>query len=182
VGSRRVRVVATLFTGIAVAVSLGTFASADDGRGGSFRISERLSGYEETPLALSTPGNGRFNARIDTRAEEIRWTLRFADTETTVTQAHIHFGSPSQSGGISVFLCTNLGNGPAGTQACPAEGTVRGTITAEDVIGPAAQSLAAGDFEALVDAIRADSTYVNVHTTGFPAGEIRGHIEHDHEH
>lgn len=169
---------ATLVTGLVLAASLGTFASADSGRGGFNRISERLSGFEETSLALSTPGNGRFSATIDTRSEEIRWTLRFADTETAVTQAHIHFGSPSQSGGISVFLCTNLGNGPAGTQACPASGTIRGTIEPEDVIGPAAQSLAAGDFDALVDAIRADSTYVNVHTTGFPAGEIRGHIEH----
>ena len=26
----------------------------------------------------------------------------------------------SVNGGISFFLCSNLGNGPAGTQACPA--------------------------------------------------------------
>ena len=37
-------------------------------------------------------------------------------------QAHIHFGGPRQSGGISVYLCTNLPGGPAGTQACPADG------------------------------------------------------------
>lgn len=170
--------VATVVAGLVVAVSLGAFASGGD-RSGSFnRISERLSGYEEVPLALSTPGNGRFDARIDTMAEEIRWTLRYAGTETAVTQAHIHFGSPSQAGGISVFLCTNLGNGPAGTQACPAAGTISGTITAEDVLGPAAQSLTPGDFDALVAAIRAESTYVNIHTTGFPAGEIRGHVDH----
>ncbi|GAA1711650.1 CHRD domain-containing protein [Isoptericola hypogeus] len=175
---RRVKAAAAVVTGLAVAASLGTFASADNGRGSPNRVSERLSGYEETPLSLSTAGNGRFEARIDTRDEEIRWTLSFADTETTVTQAHIHFGSPSQSGGIAVFLCTNLGNGPAGTQACPAEGTVRGTIVPADVIGPAGQGLAVGDFDALVDAVRAESTYVNVHTTGFPAGEIRGHIDH----
>jgi CHRD domain len=173
-------VAAVLVTGVVLAASLGTFvASADDGRRGSDRISERLSGFEETPLALSTPGNGRFDARIDTRAQEIRWTLTYDDTESAVTQAHIHFGSPSQGGGISVFLCTNLGNGPAGTQMCPPEGgTVSGTIRPADVIGPTGQSLAAGDFEAFVDAVRADSTYVNIHTVNFGGGEIRGHIEH----
>ena len=70
-------------------------------------------------------------------------------------QAHIHFGGPRQSGGISVFLCTNLGNGPVGTQACPAPpATVTGTIRPADVIGPTAQGIAAGEFAELIDAIR----------------------------
>jgi len=40
-------------------------------------------------------------------------------------------------------LCTNLGNGPAGTPACPpAGGTVTGTLTAAtSVVGPAAQNV-----------------------------------------
>ena len=38
------------------------------------------------------------------------------------------------NGGITVFLCSNLGNGPAGTQACPpAPATIEGTIRAADV-------------------------------------------------
>jgi hypothetical protein len=36
-----------------------------------------------------------------------------------VTQAHIHFGPGRVNGGIMVFLCSNLGNGPEGTQPCP---------------------------------------------------------------
>ena len=98
-----------------------------------------------------------------------------------MTQAHIHFGSPSQVGGISVFLCTNLGNGPAGTQACPpAPATVSGTITPTDVIGPGAQGLGAGQFDELIAAIRAGSTYVNVHSTLYPVGEIRAQLGHGH--
>jgi hypothetical protein len=98
-----------------------------------------------------------------------------------VTQAHIHFGSPSQTGGISVFLCTNLGNGPAGTQACPpAPATISGTITPADVIGPAAQGITAGQFAELIEAIRSGATYVNVHSSLYPGGEIRAQLGHHH--
>src|SRR3712207_4375667 len=94
----------------------------------------------------------------------------------------MHFGQRGQSGGISVFLCTNLGNGPAGTQACPpSPGTVRGTIRAVDVIGPVGQGIAAGEFGELLRAIRAGATYVNVHSTLWPAGEIRAQIDRGNE-
>ena len=73
--------------------------------------------------------------------------------------------------------------GPAGTQACPpAGGTISGTIRPADVgAGAAAQGLGAGEFDELVRAIRAGATYVNVHTTGRPAGEIRAQLE-DNKH
>jgi hypothetical protein len=47
-----------------------------------------------------------------------------------------------------------------------------GTITAADLVGP----LAGQPLSALVDAMEAGETYVNVHTSQFPAGEIRGQI------
>ena len=40
-----------------------------------------------------------------------------------------------------------------------------------------AQGIAAGDFGALLRAIRAEATYANMHTPNFPNGEIRGQIE-----
>jgi hypothetical protein len=81
-----------------------------------------------------------------------------------------------------VFFCTNLNNGPAGTQACPAGGgTVTGTITGANVVAVAAQGIPAGDFDALVSLLESNSAYVNVHTTNFPAGEIRGQIRRREE-
>ena len=95
-----------------------------------------------------------------------------------MTQAHIHFGQRAVNGGISVFLCSNLGNGPLGTQACPAApATIEGTIGPENVIGPTGQGIAAGEFDELVRAIDAGAAYVNVHSTGFPGGEIRAQLE-----
>jgi hypothetical protein len=152
-------------------------ASASFAQPGPKNIHEHLDGYAETPLALSTPGKGQFHARISNDRTRIAWELSYSNLPTAVTQAHIHFGSPSQTGGVSVFLCTNLANGPVGTQSCPAQpATISGTIEADDVLGPAAQGISAGEFAELLRAIRADSTYVNVHTEAFPAGEIRAQI------
>jgi hypothetical protein len=43
-------------------------------------------------------------------------------------------------------------------------------------VGPTGQGIAAGEFAELVRAIKAGRTYVNVHTTKYPGGEIRGQI------
>lgn len=164
----------------ATATTSAAMADGDDSRGSRTSIlRERLSGYEETPLALSTTGNGRFRAMINDRADEITYTLSYADMEAEVTQAHIHFGSESQSGGISAFLCSNLTGAPAGTQACPAQpATITGTIRPANVIGPEEQGIAPGEFDELVAAIRSGTAYVNVHTTKYPRGEIRAQFGH----
>ena len=61
-------------------------------------------------------------------------------------------------------------------------GTVTGVITPADVIGPTNQGIEPGSFEELVRAIDAGATYANVHSTRWPAGEIRGQIaEHEPE-
>jgi hypothetical protein len=125
---------------------------------------------------VSTSGHGEFRAAIDRDARTIQYELTYGDLEGNVSQSHIHLGQEGASGGISVFLCSNLGNGPAGTQACPPSGTISGTIEPADVIGPAGQGLPAGAFDELARMIRAGLTYVNVHSSLVPSGEIRGQI------
>jgi CHRD domain-containing protein len=177
--SRRAKLVLTLAAAGALAVAVAAVAVA----GGGGRVHEDLTGYQEVP-ALSTPGHGEFRASINTAAKEIRYTETFGDLESAVTQSHIHFENRTNNGPIVVFLCSNLSNGPAGTQACPANGgTISGTIKPADVGGgAAAQGLAAGEFDELVRAIRAGAMYVNVHTTGRPGGEIRAQLDHHHVH
>ena len=143
-----------------------------------------LSGYEEVPT-LSTSGTARFQARINKDESAVEWKLSYADTESPVTQSHIHLGAPAINGPVIVFFCTNLGNGPAGTQPCPAApATISGTFSAADVgAGGAAVGLEAGNLEELIAAIRAGATYANVHTTGRGGGEVRGQIvAHDAGH
>ena len=139
-------------------------------------VHANLSSHHEVP-ALSTPGAGSFRAKLDLAAGTIAWELQYADLEADALQSHIHFGQAGVNGGISAFLCTNLGNGPAGTLTCPTRsGTLSGVITAASVIGPSGQGITPGEFAALAAAILDGTAYVNVHTTAWPAGEIRGQI------
>jgi hypothetical protein len=176
VGTLRVRL--AVVVAVIGAVAIAAVAVAHDR--GAFRA--RLSGFEEVP-AVITDGNGRFEARLDQDAGQIQWTLHYADTNAEVTQAHIHVGQRLVAGGITVWLCANnppITTAPAGTQACPpAPADISGTITAAEVVGPAAQGIQPGEFDRLVRALRSGLTYANVHTTQSPAGEIRGQISSD---
>jgi hypothetical protein len=164
-----------LFLGVVALVSASAVVFAQ----GFKKISEFLTGYEETPSAVSTTGSGTFNARISNDESRIDWELSYSDLEGAVQQSHIHFGQKGVTGPISVFLCTNLGNGPAGTQPCPAPpATISGTIVAADVTNLANErGISAGEFDELIKAIRANATYVNVHSTRWPGGEIRSQID-----
>ena len=130
---------------------------------------------------LSTTGTVSSRPRSTPPVQEISYTLSYSALEGSVLQAHIHLGGRHQSGGISAFLCTNLGNGPAGTQTCPAapatiEGTSRRPTSS---VRPCRASLR--QFDELVRAIRAGVTYVNVHSSLYPGGEIRAQLG-DHAH
>ncbi len=159
---------------LAVLAAVPQYARADDN---SHHAHAHLSGYQEVPT-LSTSGEGRFKARIDRQNQEIHYQLSYEALESAVQQAHIHFSARALNGPIVVFLCTNLGNGPAGTQACPAApATISGTIRPADILGgAAAQGLAAGEFDEFVEAIQAGATYANVHTVDRRAGEVRGQL------
>ncbi|HKR11109.1 MAG TPA: CHRD domain-containing protein [Pyrinomonadaceae bacterium] len=176
-----------LSVAVVVLVSASTVVWAQ----GFKKINEFLTGYEEVP-SVSTTATGDFEARISRDGTRIEWELSYDDLEGAVQQAHIHFGQKGVNGGISVFLCTNLGNGPAGMQACPAApARISGTIFAADVspnipatAAARTQGINTGEIGELIKAIRAGATYVNVHSTTWPGGEIRSQIDGNrgHEH
>jgi hypothetical protein len=133
-----------------------------------------LTGYQETPMTISSAGTGSFTATVDPVAQTISYELRYSGLDPTA--AHIHFGARGTSGGVAAFLC-----GGGTKPACPAGTTtpavVTGMIIPADVgDGAAGQGIAAGEFAELVRAILAGVTYANVHTLARPGGEIRGQI------
>lgn len=169
------------FGTLVAALALTSAGVAHDHGSAEFRAT--LSGFEETGAlnaqsgAILSEGSGTLQLKVDRQAQTIMFTLTFANLSSPVTQSHIHFGKVHMSGGVMVFFCSNLASAPAGTQMCPANGgTVTGTITAANVLAIAGQNVKAGDFDAIEDALESNTAYVNVHTTNFPAGEIRGQI------
>lgn len=150
----------------------------------------KMTGIKEVPICL-TVGNGTFEATVSDDKTSIEYKLTWDKLDGVPTVAHIHLGKPTEAGGIMVNLCSgngdgsgysvngngDNGNGDDGNNICSeGSGTVSGTITAEDVIGPVDQGVEAGDFDDLVLAMKKGLTYVNVHSDICPNGEIRGQI------
>ena len=128
--------------------------------------------------AILTTGTGRLALDVDPNSQTASYSLTYSGLTSNVLQAHFHFAKVHVPGGIYVFLCTNLGNGPAGTPACPnPSGTVTGTITPASILAVPGQNITAGDFTALLRALSSNTTYTNVHTVKFPAGEIRDQVQ-----
>ncbi len=143
---------------------------------------ERLRGGNENPPVISD-GFGRFRAKP--LEDRIAFRLRYESLVaggSDVTQAHLHIANPGNNGGIVVFLCSNLGNVPAGATArlCPpSAGVVDGDIVPADVqtlTEDGTTIIGAGDLAGLVRLIQQGSVYANVHTVDHPGGEIRGQL------
>jgi len=158
---------------VAAAFFLIVMAPLATGQSGEKTFKATLTGLQEIP-ANSTTGTGEFRAVVDADDTTLTYELEYSGLEgTTTTAAHVHLGQRGVNGGVSFFLC-----GGGGKPACPAtQGTVTGTVTAADVIGPAGQGIAAGEFAEIIAAMRAGASYANVHTDKHSGGEIRGQIK-----
>jgi len=158
---------AVLLSGI-----LPTKAASDD----EVIISARMVGLGEVP-PNSSKGLAEFRGTISSDGTSITYTLKWSGLTTLPLVSHIHFGPTKETGGIMVFLCGGGGK-PACTQAT--SGMASGTITAADIVGPAAQGIPPapnGKFADVIRAIRTHNAYANLHTTMFPAGEVRGAVQ-----
>jgi hypothetical protein len=158
---------------IAVTISV---ASADSGSDG--RLAANLSGFHEVTSILS---NGSATFRADVTSTSLTYTLTFSGLTSPAVQSHLHFAQSGVNGGVFLFLCGSAASpGPAGTPTCPANGgTVTRTVTGAAILALPANNLTAGDFQGALRIIRNGDAYANIHTTMFPAGEIRGQVHSD---
>jgi hypothetical protein len=128
-----------------------------------------LSGGEEVPPA-DTRATGQAKFQLSKDGSEISYRLIVANIQN-VTQAHIHLAAPGVNGPVVAWLYPS---GPP-AQLIPGRTSgvlATGTITADDLVGP----LAGASLADLLAAMEAGNTYVNVHTSQFPPGEVRGQI------
>jgi CHRD domain len=164
---------------IILCFSFATAASDDDAN--TFRAT--LRGINETPGPVATQATGSFHATLSADGTSLSYTVTYNNLNAQVTQSHIHFGLSKETGGIMIWLCQTAAV-PApttdpGVPMCPdtTSGTVSGTATAANVVGPNSQGVTPGtDFAKAVKAMREGAAYANVHSTRSPSGEIRGPI------
>jgi hypothetical protein len=129
-----------------------------------------LSGDEEVPVR-ATDAQGQAIFQVSDDGSAISYKLIVANIEN-VTQAHIHLAPAGANGGIVAWLYPAAPPSkliPGRTQGILGEGE----ITASSLVG----ALSGQPLSALLDAMRDGGTYVNVHTSQFPPGEIRGQVD-----
>lgn len=151
----------------------------------------KLIGLHETPIVVST-GSGHATLTISDDEKSIKYELTYSGLEGntvpagTVLFAHVHVGRPTIAGGVAIFFCGG-GNTTTTKAPCPVSGTVSGTWTSADIVGPISQGVDPANqgadeaFARVVKEIKAGHSYANVHTTRSPGGEIRGQLMPAHD-
>ena len=121
-----------------------------------------LSGFSEVPQIFS---EALGTAMIKGNGTILNYQINLTGIEQ-VTGATIHQGEETENGDIVVTLFkANASEGPH-------IGVLAGTITNSSLQGP----LAGKGMKDLIDLINQNRTYVNIYTTKFPNGELRGTI------
>src|SRR5687768_9967163 len=167
---RRILVIA--FAG---ALSLGSDCDDDPTgivEGADFQAT--LTGAAQFPDPVTTDATGR--AFFDVDGSIVRFRIEVEDIQN-VTLAHVRVSTADGSGPIAVELF-NAGGSPRSftTRAV----LVEATFTQADV-QPVPPTVVVPEgistLDQLLDEMEVGNTYVNVHTTANPSGEIRGQIE-----
>ena len=152
---------------ISVPVQFKTDAAGADAK----NHQTHLTGDAERPAPNDSKAQGQAIFRVSNDGSEIQFKLMVANIEN-VNQAHIHCCADSENtAGVVVWLYPS--GPPPVLIAGRSQGVLaEGTITQSSLIG----NLAGQPVSVLLDRIASGLAYVNVHTTQFPPGEIRGQI------
>jgi hypothetical protein len=132
-----------------------------------FTLTAALTGSEETPPpGLNTGAFGNATITVDTAARTVSYRVDVFNLPSGVTASHIHAGGVGTAGPIIVNFAppVNASNDFA----------FSGTVPESQWIMRADQGIRSGDD--VIQAILGSNTYVNVHSSVNPGGEIRGRL------
>ena len=148
---KRISVISIVaMTALLLALGLTSAALADGN--GAPRVTT-LSGAEEVP-ARNTPASGFASIRLNVGQGTVCWELTYSGLLAPATAAHIHAAPAGVNGGVVVPLSVS----PT---------TTGGSSGCREGVNPAL-------IQAIIDF--PELYYVNVHTSMFPGGEIRGQL------
>jgi CHRD domain len=150
-GEMKMRRIGILVAALTLTFSVAGAAWADDG---GRPLSTALTGAAEVPGPGDADATGTVSLALNPGEEEVCFDLSWAFIDGTVVAAHIHVGAAGVAGPVVVPLFSGAFAGTDSTSAC-----------------------VSADPDLLVDIIQhPQSYYVNVHSTVFPAGAIRGQL------
>ncbi len=143
---------AAFIAGLAIVLAVAGVATA--GNGGR-PLSTSLTGANEAPGPGDPNATGGADLRLNQGQERVCFDVSWADVDGVVSAGHIHVAPVGDPGPIVVPLFEGSFAGTDATSGC-----------VEDVDGD------------LIKAIRKHPSayYVNVHSTDFPDGAIRGQL------
>jgi hypothetical protein len=137
-----------VFAALAIAcVALAGAAGAKSTAGTP--VSAKLTVKAEVPAPKGGKGTGSFTGTLN--GSKLTWKLTWGTLSGPANAAHIHLGKAGKAGNVVVPLCAGA--------TC--KSGVHGTVTLK---------------AAVLKALKAGGTYVNIHTAKNPAGEIRGQV------
>lgn len=133
-----------------------------------------LSGAQEVTNpagGVTTDRRGRVLAFFDSGYTKMRVIVRLSSAENVIGM-HFHCGRAGENGPIALGL---IAPGPLSLQG----NVVRGILTNSDVLGTGCDIVIGQPINNLVSlaaAMSAGLVYLNVHTTDYQSGEIRGQL------
>jgi hypothetical protein len=115
-----------------------------------------------TNMVPPNNSGGVGSATFDLSGTTVQFSVSLSGL-TGVTAVHLHSGAAAGTGPLRVILFADPGSGPVNGQL------ISDSFTSSDVIGV--------DFSEFVNQMRDGIIYMDVHTLGFPDGEVRGQIQ-----
>jgi hypothetical protein len=154
-------------TAAVVALAAGAL-SGSSALAQSVTLTANLTGGQENP-PVSTPATGTATLIIDLSTNNWTLDIQFGTLTAPLSVAHIHRAPTGSNGPVIIGL-----DGMALSGGRPSWALLSPGITSFSSGGPLAAPFAfpAGEVSNLL----AGNTYINIHSTQFPGGEIRGQL------
>lgn len=164
--------------GVVVASLAVSGTAYGDGGSSGLKFRAALSGAQEVTDpsgGVTTNAEGRIRADFDKALTQVEVRLRVEDSAGVFTRAHFHCGRAGQNGPIAFGLVD------PGPLAFNGERVV-GELTNADFTGADCMPVIGrpvNNIAALAFAMKDGLIYVNVHSSVFPPGEVRGQMQED---
>ena len=151
---------------IAVAAVALMLSAAGSVQAQTVQMAATLTGSNEAPAQVLTGAYGVATVTVDMGTQTVSWIIDVYNMPSGTNNAHFHVGGPGLAGPtvVNVAFPANASN----------DYRLTGSATAANLLVRADQGIRS--WEDFLQSLVGGQTYLNIHTTNFPGGEIRGQV------